>query len=130
MAELLRVTYEQLLGCDEKAALQMGIAAAIPAFSGVHGAFIIRGDPSGTVLSLRHLWRSSYDFGTLDASNDSASSVTFTLKGFPDVSACHAMMIASWAVAAAQISGADQRRLEVLERPWTGQPTFRYRVVF
>ena len=129
-AQLMQVAYEQLLGSSEENAMQMGLVAANAALAGPHGAFILKGDPAATVLALRHLWRAANDYGALDATSEGSNAVVFTLTGFPDVMPVHAAMIASWAVAAAQIAGSPRSRCEILERPWTGASRLRYRITF
>lgn len=129
-AELMQVAYEQLLGSSEESAMQMGLLAATSALSGPHGAFVLKGDPAATVLALRHLWRAANDFAALDAVSEGPNAVVFTLTGFPDLMPVHGVMTASWAVAAAQLAGSPRARCEILERPWSGAPRFRYRITF
>lgn len=130
MVELLGVLFEQLQRSDERVALQGGIDAARQALSGPYSGFVSAADPSACVMSLRHLWRASYDFGQLEAHGESARSVVFTLSGFPDITLVHAILVMAWAVAAAQVKGGQDARGEIIERPWQGARVLRYRVCF
>lgn len=130
MVELLHVMFEQLQRSDPRVAMQGGIAAGVLQLGGPYSGFVIAGNPTATVLSMRHLWRASYDFGALDAVSDSPRSVLFTLSGFPEITLVHAIMTASWAVAAAQVSGGRSATGDLIERPWEGSALLRYRVSF
>ena len=130
MVELMHVMFEQLQGSDPRVAMQGGITSGVQQLSGPYNGFVITGDPVATVLSMRHLWRASYDFGMLEAVSDGPRSVLFTLSGFPDITVVHAIMTASWAVAAAQVSGPKGAKAELVEKPWEGSALLRYRVTF
>jgi hypothetical protein len=128
--DLLDFAYTQLLGRDDQATLQMGVAGGRVLLQGPHRAFIKPGDPSASVHAMRHTWPAYYDFGSLSAEPEGDSTVRFELTGYPDVPAPHAMMIAGWPIAAAQLSGAADARCEMLERPWRGGGPLAYRVVW
>lgn len=126
--ELLDITYRVILDSDEQNTVQMGINGGQAILKGVHGAFVRNGDPIGSVMALRHIWPTYYDFGGLNAELIESSSVIFTLIGYPDIELPHAMTILGWGIAAAQLGGAVGTNHEVLERPWAGASAFKYRI--
>jgi hypothetical protein len=127
--ELLGVMYRDLLGSSEDNALLVGVTGGKYALQTAHTAYVMEGDPIGSVLAMRHSWRTYFNFGELKAEQDGPDFVTLTLSGYPDVVPVHAGMIAGWAVAAAQLGGAAHAKGEILDRPWRGGGLkLRYRV--
>jgi hypothetical protein len=126
--ELLAYAYRHLLGSSEEAALQMGAAGGRALLQGPHKAFVKAGDPTGSVVALRHSWLTYYDFGNLAAELVDDRTVEFVVTGYPDVPVPHGMMIAGWAVAAAELAGARDVRCDILERPWIGDERQVHRV--
>jgi len=135
--ELLRCTHEEILDGSEGQALQMGILGGHVALEGPHRAFVRPGDPGASMLALRHVWRSYFDFGELTSELDpdgdltgDGQAVRFVLTGYPDIPSVHAHMLAGWPIAAGQIAGAADPRCEMLEKPWKGAERLVFRVVF
>ncbi|MBN1653368.1 MAG: hypothetical protein JXA30_06280 [Deltaproteobacteria bacterium] len=126
--ELLEFVYRHLLGSDEQNAVQMGINGGLEVLQGVHGAFVQKHDPVGSILAMRHIWPTYYNFGALDGKAAGAHSVRFIVTDYPDISIAHAMMIIGWGIAAAQLGGASDARYEVLKRPWKGDSLLSYRI--
>jgi hypothetical protein len=134
--ELLRCTDEVILGRSEARALEMGILGGHIALQGPHRAFVQPGDPEGSMLALRHVWRSYFDFGELAGEPEAlpheerSRGVRFILTGYPDIPCVHAHMTAGWPMAAAQIAGARDPQCEMLERPWKGAQRLVFRVLY
>ncbi len=126
--ELLRVMYRDLLGSSEANALAVGISGGKIALQTWHTAYVMEGDPIGSVLAMRHSWRTYFNFGELKAEQDTPQSVTLTLTGYADVTAVHASMIAGWAVAAGQLGGSPAATGEIIDKPWIAGNKLRYRV--
>lgn len=128
--ELLKVLFEQLLGRSTNKALQIGITGSITALRGPYKAYIRSGDPAASVLAMRHIWRTFFDFGDLKASLDEDRSVSFVLTGYHDVSPVHAAMITAWSVGAARLAGSGTADVEIIEAPWDGADRLVYRTTF
>ncbi len=128
--ELLRVLFEQLLGRSTDKALQIGITGSISSLKGPYKAYIRTGDPAASVLAMRHIWRTFFDFGDLKASLDEDGSVRFILTGYRDVSPVHAAMITAWTVGAARLAGSEKAKVEIVEAPWDGAERLVYRTTF
>jgi hypothetical protein len=128
--ELLDIVYREMLGRDEKAALEMGIIGGRAAFSGFHKQFIAPRKPLETLLAIRHTWRVYYDFGTLSAFEEGPRAVRLELEGYPDARPCHGNMIVGWHVAAGREAGAENARSDILEAPWRGGARLVHRVTF
>lgn len=127
--ELLRVLYREVLGSNEENAISMGIAGGRVSLLGVHKTFVIAGDPIGSAMAMRHSWRAYFNFADLKATRDNDNRVTLTLTGYSDVPAVHGGLIAGWAVAAAQLAGAQEARGEIVEKPWETGGKLVYRVL-
>ncbi|HMJ12736.1 MAG TPA: hypothetical protein VK524_15045, partial [Polyangiaceae bacterium] len=67
VAEIIRVSYRNLLRGREEAALQMGIAGGTYALTTYHKTFVKPGDPRASTLAMRHTWPLYFDFGELRA---------------------------------------------------------------
>ena len=130
LLDLLRYAYRELLGRSDEAAHQMGIVGGHAVLQGAHRAFISPGNPAASVTNMGVIWKAYFDFGELTNEADGDHACTFRLTGYDDMPSVHGMMIAGWAVAAAQIGGAPSARCEFLEKPWRGAPRFQYRVSF
>jgi hypothetical protein len=128
--ELLKVTFERLLGRNMERALQIGIAGSTAALQGTYRAYVQSGDPAGTVLAMRHIWRAFFDFGDLKASPEAQDTVQFVLTGYLDVPSWHATMIAAWSVAAARLAGSSRAHTSIVEAPWDGADRLVYRTSF
>ena len=133
--ELLAATDSLILKGDENAALELGASAGSQLLRSSYRAYIRDGEFAESVMAVRHLWGTHYDFGAVTAELQAdQTSVVFTITGFEDVSMAHALMTAGWAIAAARVAGAASVAIEVLERPWKnarkapGGARFRYRV--
>jgi len=126
--ELLDTAYRVLLDSDEENALQMGINGGQVILQGIHSAFVQQGDPLGSVMALRHIWPTYYDFGGLTAELIDGQKVQFTVVDYPDITIPHAMVTVGWGIAAARLGGAFGARHEILERPWQGAPALKYRI--
>jgi hypothetical protein len=128
--ELLQVLYEQLLGRSAERALQVGVAGSITALQGPYKAYIREGDPTGSVLAMRHIWRAFFDFGDLKAALDPDGAVRFVLTGYLDVPPVHAAMITAWTVGAARLAGSKKAKVVIVEAPWNGADRLVYRASF
>jgi hypothetical protein len=128
--ELLKVLYERLLGRSQERALQVGIAGSTVALQTTYRAYIHKGDPAGSVLAMRHIWRAFFDFGELKANLEPDGSVQFVLTGYLDVPPVHAALFTAWTVAAARLAGSDKARVEIVEAPWNGADRLVYRASF
>jgi hypothetical protein len=126
----MTVLFEQLLGRSTEKALQVGIANSITALQGPYKAYIHDGDPAGSVLAMRHIWRAFFDFGELKASLDGERAVRFALSGYLDVTPVHAAMITAWPVSAAQLAGSANAAVRIVEAPWKGAQMLVYRTTF
>lgn len=126
--ELLDFTYRELLGSNEKATFELGLRGGERILSGPHKGFIQKGDPAASVMAMRHTWRVYFDFGELTGELVDEHTVEFTVKGYPDVTAPHAIVTAAWGAAAAKLAGAQETECEFIERPWEGGECLRYRV--
>lgn len=126
--EMMDVVHRELLGSNEEATVQAGVAGGKVLLTGPHKAFVRPGDPAASVFAMRHIWRAYYDFGEHTGEMVEGSAVRFTLNEYPDVTAAHALMIAGWTVAAALVAGAADAGAEILARPWKGDPELVYRV--
>lgn len=126
--ELLDFTYHHLLDSKEEAAFEMGVRGGEAILAGPHRGFIQQGDPTASVMAMRHTWRAYFNFGELTAELLDGPAVQFTVTGYPDVTEPHGIMIAAWDVAAARIAGARGAGCQMLERPWDGGECLRYRV--
>lgn len=127
LQELLRVMDELVVKGDENAAMEMG-AVGGSTFQGVLKTYVTPGDPTASVLAMRHGWRAHYNFGRLSAEEVSRGEVLFRLEGYPDAPMVFALMMAGWAIGAARAAGSKTPKLNVLERPWRGDAHFVYRV--
>jgi hypothetical protein len=131
LLELVEVTYREVLGRKEEAALKMGITGGLDAFKTHHKAFIKAGDAAASVVSMRHTWPLYFDFGTLKALPDGPRAVRFVLEGYPGIPAAHGPMIVGWHRAAALAAGQSTVGGEILECPWRdGGPRLVHRVTF
>lgn len=126
--DLLNATDQIYIKGSENTALEMGVAAGLNHLNGAHTAYTSSGDPQASVLSMRHAWRAHADFGDLSAEAVDPDTVVFTLKNYKDGKMVHSMMTAGWGIAAARFTGAKSSRAEIVERPWKGDPQFRYRI--
>ncbi|MFW6049982.1 MAG: hypothetical protein ACODAU_02340 [Myxococcota bacterium] len=126
--EMMDFLHRELCGSSEEATLQAGEAGGKVLLTGPHKAFIQPGDPAASVFAMRHIWRAYYDFGELSGEMIDGPAVRFTLKGYPDITVAHGLMIAGWGVAAALVAGAADAGAEILERPWDGDLQLVYRV--
>jgi hypothetical protein len=124
--ELLNVLFREVLSSNDEYALRSGIEGGKMSLTTIHQAFVKDGDPMGSLLSMRHIWRTYFDFGTHKAEKISDRSVRFTLADFPDMLAVHGMMTIGWDIAAAQVAGAKDVKHEILEAPWRGNPRLTY----
>lgn len=120
LVELLRVLYRDVLGSNEAHTLHVGIIAGKNALETWHSMYVMKDDPIGSVLAMRHSWRTYFNFGDLKAEQTAPNVVTLMLSGYPDVQVVHANMILGWAVAAGQLGGAPTARGKLLECPWKG----------
>jgi hypothetical protein len=127
--ELLNVIYREVLASNDEYALQAGIEAGKAILTTFHKAFIIDRDPLGSLLSMRHIWKSYFDFGFHKAEQVSDRSVRFTVADFPNMLPVHGMMIIGWDIAAAQAAGAEEVKYELLESPWRGDLQLKYLVM-
>lgn len=128
--ELLKVLYERLLGRAQERARHLGIAGATTALQSTYRAYVHDGDPAGSVLAMRHIWRAFFDFGDLKASLEAEGSVQFVLTGYLDVPPVHAAMITAWPVAAARLAGSEKAQVAIVEAPWSGAERLAYRATF
>lgn len=126
--ELLQVAYAYLLGGNETNAYRMGLVSGKTQLLGVHKLYIIARDPAGTLLAMRHSWRSMFSFGTLGNEAEGTNSVLFTLLGYQDLTPVHGAMILGWCAAAGQLAGAPGAQAQALECPWEGGRHYRFRV--
>jgi len=128
--ELLKVTYDRLLGRNPERALQVGVAGSTVALQTTYRAYIHHGDPAGSVLAMRHIWRAFFDFGDVKANLEPDGSVRFVLTGYPDIPPVHAALITAWSVAAARLAGSEKAAVDILEAPWDGVDRLVYRCSF
>ena len=126
--ELMWVADKIVIKGDEARAREMGAAGGVT-LRGLHNAYGVQGDPVNSVIAMRHAWRAHYDFATLTAEIPDDKRVVFKLSGYPDVPMVHGVFIASWALAAARFAGSTNAVLEIVERPWRGEPDLVYQVV-
>jgi len=128
--ELIMVTDRVLLKGNEEAAVELGAGGGTNLLRTSYRAYIREGDAAESVMGVRHLWGTHYDFGAIHAELEAdRRSVVYTVTGYEDVVAPHGLMTAGWAIAAARIAGAPAARIELLERPWAGDEHLRYRVI-
>jgi hypothetical protein len=128
---LLQYMFKVLLREDEEKAYQAAMVAGTAMLEGPHKVLLQKGDPTATVLSMRHAWRFSFDFGELSSQLEAPGRVLFTLSGYQDVSPAHAYTIAAWGAAGAAVAGSKQARPKVIEGPWSGRTQhLRYHVMF
>jgi len=131
VAELIELSYRELLRGSADAALQMGIAGGTHALRTYHKGFIRPGDPLASLLAMRRTWALYFDFGELTTTQQGERSVEFVLEGYPDISAAHGPMVVGWHRAAGLVAGAKSLRGEIIECPWTdGASTLIHRVEF
>ncbi|MBN1656674.1 MAG: hypothetical protein JXA30_23075 [Deltaproteobacteria bacterium] len=128
--ELINFAYKNLLASKEDNAVQLGMAGGLVVLKEYHGVFIEEGDPIATLLSLRHSWRSYFNFGFHEAKSDDDHSVEMTVGDYPDVGPCHAHMIIGWDMGGAKLAGASDIRYELLTRPWEGAGQLTYIIRF
>jgi hypothetical protein len=128
--ELLTILYERLLGQSPERALQVGIDGATAALQTTYRAYIHNGDPAGSVLAMRHIWRAFFDFAELKASLEQDGAVRFVLTGYLDVTPVHAAMFTAWPVAAARLAGSRKAQVAIVEAPWDGADRLVYRATF
>lgn len=128
--ELLKITDKTFLKGNESNAMEMGAVSGMNQLRSVHKAYVKSGDPTGSVIAMRHSWRSSANFGDLGADIEDDHSVVFILRGYDDLGMIHGMMIAGWGVAAARLAGSPNANAELIDRPWKGASRFCYRIRF
>lgn len=83
-----------------------------------------------SALAMRHLWNTYFDFAALHTEAPDPHAVRFTVTDYQDIPAFHAMIIAGWHVASAELGGASKVTCECLERPWLGDTQLSYLVKF
>jgi hypothetical protein len=121
--ELIELSYRLLLGQNEQAALEMGIAGGSYALGSYHKNFVKPNDPLSSTLAMRHTWRLYFDFAELSAKLDGERAVRFELDGYADMTVAHGMMIIGWHRAAGLVAGAETTTGTILEAPWkNGSP--------
>jgi len=123
---MMDIVFRELLGNDEQAAVQMGLNGGLTILKTVHRAYVSEGDPLGSVLTMRHVWPSYFNFGAISGELSGERGVLFTVTDYPDVSLVHALMMIGWAIAAAQLGGARDASYQLLERPWEGDSQLKY----
>jgi hypothetical protein len=124
--ELLNVIFKEVLASNDEYALRAGIAAGKISLTTIHQAFIQEGDPISSLMSMRHIWRSYFDFGIHKTEKISDRSVRFTLADFPDMLPVQGMMAIGWDIAAAEVAGAKDVKHEISEAPWRGNSQLTY----
>jgi hypothetical protein len=126
--ELLEFTFKNILGSRLDKALEMGITGGRVALEGFHKVYVTKGDPTATLKAMRHGWRAYFDFGELDVTTEGDHTAYFTLKDYPDIPPFHAMMVIGWDMVSAQLAGSNKVTHEILESPWRGGTSLRYRI--
>lgn len=126
--ELMKVVDKIVIKGDEVRAREIGAAGGV-ILRGLQNAYAVRGEPLTSVVAMRHAWRAHYDFAVLTAEMPDDKRVVFKLSGYPDVPMVHGVFIASWALAAARVAGGTNAVLEIVERPWRGDPDLVYQVI-
>jgi hypothetical protein len=130
LLEILEYIYRNLLDGDPKKAYELGVVGAEVQLKGPHRAFVVPGDPQASVMALRHIWPSYFDFGELQATLETERSVVFTFKGYPDLPEVQGHMFPAWEVVAARLAGSKRPSSEILGRPWKGDRELVYRISF
>jgi hypothetical protein len=127
--EILEVAYRVLAGSKPENAFQMGVTGGKAIWTSTHRGVIEGRDAVRALQSMPALWRTYFDFGSIDVDVLDPRTVRFTVRDYPDVPIYHGMTIAGWHLAVALISGAPASTAEILERPWEGESTTQVHVV-
>jgi uncharacterized protein (TIGR02265 family) len=127
--EILGVAYRLLAGSKPENALQMGVTGGKAIWTSTHRGVVEGRDPVRALKSMPAVWRTYFDFGSLDVDVDDPTTVRFTVRDYPDVPVYHGMTIAGWHLAVALVAGAPGATVELLERPWEGRSPTQVHVV-
>jgi hypothetical protein len=128
--ELIDYVYRHMLSERPERAFELGALGAELQLTGPHRAFVVCGDPEASVLGLRHIWRSYFDFGECDAVLEAPGSALFSLRDYRDMPAAHGVMLPAYEIVAARLAGSHNPTYELLKCPWLGEPALIYRVRF
>lgn len=116
--EILGAAYQVLADSKPENALQMGISGGKAIWTSTHRSAVEGREPVRALKSMPALWRTYFDFGSVDVDVVDSMTVRFTVRDYPDVPVYHGMTIAGWHTAVALVSGAPEATVEILERPW------------
>jgi hypothetical protein len=120
--ELLDFAYRLLLDQSPQKALAIGVAGGREIWTTAHRGVVGERDVLGALRAMGPAWQTYFNFGSLEVEVLDPKVVRFTVKGYPDVPVVHGMTIAGWHLAAAQVAGAPEATVQVLEKPWEGKP--------
>lgn len=115
---LLEFTYRNILNEDPKAAIAMGVAGGTEMWTKTHRAFLASDDPCYSLRQMKPAWHSYFNFGMLDVERVDDCTMRFRIRDYPDLPVYHGLTIGGWHVAAAQVGGWPDARLELAQGPW------------
>ncbi|HVU00546.1 MAG TPA: DUF2378 family protein [Polyangiaceae bacterium] len=118
--EILEIAYRVLAGSRPENALQMGVTGGKAIWTSTHRGVLEGRNAVRALESMPAVWRTYFNFGSLDVEVTDPTTVRFTVQDYPDVPVYHGMTIAGWHLAVALVSGATDATVEIVERPWAG----------
>lgn len=128
LVAMLDYTYEGFLGGREAAGIAMGAAGGKEVWRSTHRALLRGGDPTRDLRVMVPAWSQYFDFGSLELTTARETELRFCVHGYEDMGPSHGTTIAGWHLAAAQLSGWSDARVQLIDRPWRGAATLTYLV--
>jgi len=127
--DLLQSVHRYVFDGSEATGQRMGRLLAQQDLNDPRSGVRLERTPLGAGAALQSYWKAHFNFGQVEYephTADGAEGVRIRLTGFPDMSACHGLVLMGWCAEAMEVACGGKAHLRVEERPWMHHGVLSY----